>query len=289
MRSLGVLLVLCLTSAPLFAADAAALAAAGRVALEKNQDEKAAELFEQAVKLAPKNAEYHYFLGAAYGELAQKSGMLKMASMAKKTKAAFDKAVALDPNYIDARLALIDYYTVAPGFMGGSQEKALEQAAEIKKRNGIEGHRAYARIYMRQKKNDLARKEYVDGVRENPSSARAHYLLGAYLINEKNWSGSLQELEAALKLDPTYMPTHLRLGQVAALSGQNFARGEESLRKYLGYKPTLHEPGHATAWLLLGMIQEKQGQKDAARASFTNAKKLAPESKEIAEALKRVS
>lgn len=289
MRPLGLLLVLCLLAAPLSAADAAALAAAGRIALEKDQNEKAVELYEQAVKLAPKNAEYHYYLGAAYGELAQNAGMLKMASLAKKTKAAFDKAVELDPNYIDARFALIDYYTVAPGFMGGSQEKALEQAAEIKKRNGIEGHRAYARIYMRQKKTDLARKEYVDGVRENPTSARAHYLLGAYLINEKNWSGSVQELEAALKLDPTYMPAHLRLGQVSALSGQNYARGEESLRKYLAYKPALNEPGHATAWHLLGMIQEKQGQKAAAKASYTNAKQLAPQSKEIAEALKRVS
>jgi len=289
MRRISALLFVCLLALPLFAATPAELAEAGKAALQNNQEEKAAELFEQAIKLAPKTAEYHYLLGAAYGELAQKSGMLKAASLAKKTKAAFEKAVELDPNYLEARLALIDYYTVAPGFMGGSEEKALQQAAEIRKRDGIEGHRAFARVYGRQKKTDLARKEYVDAVRENPNSARAHYLLGAYLINDKNWSGSQQELEAALRLDPAYMPTHLRLGHHAALSGQNYARGEESLRKYLAYKPTLHEPGHATAWYFLGLIQEKQGKKDAAKASFTAAKKLAPESKEIGEALKRVS
>ena len=288
MRPIAAVFLLCLISVPIFAANPAELAAAGRAALERDDHEKAVELYEQAIELAPNNADYHYYLGAAYGELAQKSGLLKQASLAKKTKNAFEKAVALDPNHIEARLALIDYYTIAPGFMGGDHDKALQQAAEIKKRNGIEGHRAYARVYTRQKKTDLARKEFVDAVRENPTSARAHYLLGSYLINDKNWSGSLQELEAALKLDPNYMPTYLRLGHLAALSGQNYAKGEEALRKYLAHKPTDKEPPHNATWYFLGMIQEKQGQKAAARTSYTNAKKLAPQSKEIQEALRRV-
>lgn len=289
MRSISVILVLCLLAVPLFAANPAELAAAGRAALQRNEYEKAIELYEKAIALSPKNPDYHYYLGAAYGELAQRSSLIKQASLAKKVKAAFEKTVQLDPNHLDGRLALIDYFTVAPGFMGGSFDKAMEQAAEIKKRNNIEGHRAYARIYTRQKKMDLARKEFVDAVRENPTSARAHYLLGTFLINDKNWSGSMQELEAALKLDPSYMLPYLRIGQHAALSGQNYARGEEALRKYLTYKPADNEPTHASTWYWLGMIQEKQGQKAAAKASYENAKKIAPGAKDIAEALKRVS
>ena len=289
MRPISLVLVLCLISVPLFAATHAELAAAGYAALDRNEFEKAVDLYEQAVKLAPKNAEYHYYLGAAYGEVAQRAGMIKQARLAPKIKAEFEKAVELDPNHVDARLALIDFYTVAPGFMGGDMEKARQQAAEIKKRNGIEGHRAFARIYGREKKIDLVRKEYVDGVRENPASARAHYLLGSFLMNDKNWSGSLQELEAAVKLDPAYMPSYLRIGQNAALSGTNYARGEEALRKYLAHKPTLQEIGHESTWYFLGMIQEKQGKKAEAKASYLNAKKLAPDAKNIAEALKRVS
>lgn len=289
MRSVSLLLVLCLISVPLLAATPQELAAAGLAALGRRDYQKSIDLYEQAVKLAPNNAEYHYYLGAAYGELAQKAGMIKQARLAPKIKGLFERAVELDPNYIEARLALIDYYTIAPGFMGGDMDKALQQAGEIKKRNGIEGHRAFARVYTRQKKMDLARKEYVDGVRENPTSARAHYLLGSYLINDKNWTGSLQELEAAVKLDPAYMPSYLRIGQVAALSESHYARGEEALRKYLTHKPTMQEIGHTSTWYYLGMIQEKQGKKADAKASYTNAKKLAPEAKHIAEALKRVS
>lgn len=289
MRPLSVLLVLCLVSVPLFAETPADLAAAGRAALTGGNHAKAAELFEKAVKLAPNVAEYHYLLGAAYGEIAQRANVFKQASMAGTVKAEFEKAVQLDPNYLDARFALIDFYTVAPGFMGGSEEKAVAEANEIKKRNNIEGHRAWARIYTRQKKNDLVRKEFVDAVKENPNSARAHYLLAGYLVNNKDWTGSLQELDTALRLDPNYMPAHYRLGAHAALSGQNFARGEAGLRKYLAYKPELNEPSHAFAWYFLGMIQEKQGKKADAKASYTKAKQMAPQAKDIAEALKRVS
>lgn len=289
MRPFAFALALCLFSVPLFAANHAELAAAGRAALYGGDHEKAAELFEQAVKLAPNNAQYHYYLGAAWGELAQKASVFKQATMAGKIREQFEKAVQLDPNFLDARFALIDFYTVAPGFMGGSMEKAGQQANEIKKRNNVEGHRAWARVYARQKKPDLARKELVDGVRENPNSARAHYLLAGVLLNEKNWTGALQELETALRLDPNYMPAHYRLGAHAAMSGQNYARGEEALRKYLGYKPGDNEPGHAYAWYFIGMIQEKQGKKVEAKASYANAKKLAPNAKDIAEALKRVS
>jgi tetratricopeptide (TPR) repeat protein len=289
MRLIPGVLLACLISVSASAATHAELAAAGKAALERGEFEKSADLYQQAIKLEPKNARYHYYLGAAWGEIAQGAGVLKQASMAGKIRDEFEKAVQLDPSFLDARFALIDFYTVAPGFMGGSMEKALAQAAEIKKRDNIDGHRAYARVYARQKKVDLARKEFVDAVRDNPNSARAHYLLGGFYLSDKNWTAALQELEAALRLDPNYMPAHYRLGAFAALSGQQHARGEEALRKYLSYKPADQEPSHAWAWYFLGTIQEKQGKKAEAKASYTNAKKLAPNAKDISEALKRVS
>lgn len=289
MRSTASLLFLCLLAVPLSAATPAENIAAGRAALDRDDNEKAAELFEKAIAQQPNDAQSHYLLGLAYGDMAQRSNILKQASLAKKTRVEFERAVELDPNYIDARFMLINYYLIAPGFMGGGEDKALAQAAEVKRRNGIEGHRAYARIYAQQKKQNLARKEYVDAVRENPKSARAHYLLAGFLINDRNWPSASHELDTALTLDPSYMPTHLRIGAHAALSGSNYARGEESLRKYLtSYKPTENEPSLAAAWYWLGRVQEKQGKKNDARQSYLNGQKLAPNDKELKEALKQL-
>ncbi len=288
MRQLAIAVLLSI-AVPTFAATDVEFAAAGRAAMMKGDFETAATNFEKAIAANPKKAEYHYYLGGAYGRQAQTAGMFGGISLAKKAKASLERSVELDPNFMDARFALIDYYLVAPGIVGGSEEKAIAQAGEIKKRDALDGHRAWARIYARQKKTDLARKELVDAVREQPNSAKAHYFLGRFLFGEKNWTGSLHEYEMAVKLDPAFMPSYYRIGEHAADSAGNYARGEETLKKYLAYTPADNEPSHANAWLNLGVIQEKQGRKAEARQSYVNAQKLAPQSKTVAEALKRVS
>jgi len=263
---------------------------AGMAALDAEHYDKAVQIFTKVIAAQPKNAEAHFRRGVAYGELAQRAGILKQASLASKTKTDFERAVALDPNLLEARWGLINFYLLAPGFMGGGDDKAIAQAAQIKKRDALAGYRAYARVYTHQKKTDLARKEYVDAVRENPKSAEARYMLAGFLINnDKNWSGSLHELDMALTLDPAFMPAYVRLGAHAALSESNYARGEEALRKYLTHKPDDNEPPHAMAWYWLGLVQEKQGKKKEAKHSYQSALKLAPNEKQIKEALKRVN
>lgn len=261
----------------------------GKAALEKNDADKAAEYFEKAVAQQPKNALYHYWLGSAYGTQAQKASLFGQARLAGKIKEEFEKAVALDPNLLDARFGLVDFYTMAPPVMGGGEDKAIQQAAEIKKRDSLQGHRAMARIYTRQKKNDLARNEWLAAVKEQPASAKAHNgLAGFYLGIDKNNAAAMTEAEAAVKADPTYMPAWFRVGQVAANSGTNLPRGEEAMKKYLAHKPGDNEPGLADANYWMGMIYEKMGRKAEAKASYNAALRLAPASKTIAEAVKRV-
>lgn len=283
------LALLALLTVPLFAATDAELFKAGREALAKGELDKAVDLFEKALAAKPGSSEYHFWLGSAYGNQAMKANLLSQAGLAKKVRIEFEKAVQLDPKNMDARFGLIDFHLRAPGIVGGSHEKALEQAAAVKKIDSLAGRRAYARIYMRQKKTELARKELVEAVREHPSSAKAHTFLGNFLYNEKNYAGATHEFETAIKLDPSYMPAWFRLGQTIAQSGPNYTRGEEALRKYLTYKPTYDEPQHVGAWFWLGQLYEKQGKKDAARGAYQNALRLAPGEKDIVAAVKRVS
>lgn len=283
------LLVVSLAAGSLGAATSDQLFTAGKLALMQNDADKAAALFEQAVKARPDDSSYHLWLGRAYGRQAQKASIFRQAGLAKQTKSEFERAVQLDPNNLDGRLELINYYIIAPGIMGGSTEKAMEQAQEIRKRDALTGHRAFARIYARDKKPDLARKEYYDAVREQPNSPKAHYFFAGYLINEKNWKQALEELDAAIRIDPSYMPAYYRLGALTVQSVSNFARGEESLKKYLAYKPAEDEPSLSGAWYWLGQIYEKQGRKAEAKQSYATSLKLAPGVKDVVAALKRVS
>jgi tetratricopeptide (TPR) repeat protein len=261
----------------------------GRAAMNRSDADAAATLFEKAVAQNPKSAEAHYLLGMAYGSQAQKAGIFGQASLAGKTKDEFEKAVALDPNLLDARYGLVEFYAMAPGIVGGSYDKAFAQAAEIKKHDPLMAHRAAAFIYTHQQKMDDARNEYLAEVREFPKSARAHIDLGVSYIVAKNYKAAADEFETAANVEPAYMPVYFRLGQAAVITNSNYARGEESLRKYLAYTPKSDEPSLARAHYWLGQIFEKQGKKTEAKASFATSLKLNPNQKDVAEALKRVS
>src|SRR5438067_13511400 len=171
--------------------DPQALRQLGRDAVMRGEPEKAAEYFEKAVALKPNNADYHYQLANAYGLATAGASMFQAMSMGGKAKTELERAVQLDPNLIAARFALLEFYAAAPAIAGGSPSSAMEQAAEIRKRDATDGHRAFARIHLAAKEPDLARKEYVDMVKEQPASARAHYYYGVYLmLTEKNYKSA---------------------------------------------------------------------------------------------------
>ncbi len=262
----------------------------GRDAITHGEPEKAVELFEKAVALKPNNADYHYRLANATIQAGMHASMFSGMSLITKTKAELERAIQLDPNLIAARFALLEVYISAPSFAGGSESGALEQAAEIRKRDAIDGHRAFARVYTGTKKPELARKEYAGMVKEQPASARAHYWFGVYLmLTEKDYPSANAELESAVKLDPSYMPAYFRIGHLAALAGSNMPRGEVALKKYLAYSPKDDEPSLARAHYWLGGIYEKQGKKAEAKSSYAASLKINPNQKDVDAALKRVS
>src|SRR5712692_3960749 len=262
----------------------------GRAAISRGDSDAAIDLLEKAVAQSPKSAEAHFYLSNAYGAKIQASGMFGAAKYASKIKDEFEKAVALDPRYVEARFGLVQVYAGAPGIMGGSYEKALEQAKEIKAIDPIFGHRAYAFVYSQQKKLDLAQKEYVDAIREEPRSPKAHSYFGQYLANvEKDYTAASLEFETALKVDPHYMPAFYHLGRTASLANTNLARGEEALKKYVAYPPKANEPTLANALYYLGDIYEKEGRKAEAKQAYQAALKLNPTLTKASDALKRVS
>lgn len=106
----------------------------GRVAFSAAQYDEAIKWFAQAVQRARQNSDYHLWLGRAYGEKARRASVLQQPVLAIKVKEYFEKAVALNPDNLAARSDLREYYLEAPIILGGSQEKAREQAEEIRKR-----------------------------------------------------------------------------------------------------------------------------------------------------------
>ena len=132
----------------------------GRICMAQDELDESILWLSRAVQLDDQDSENHHWLGNAYGQKAQKAGLLKKAGWAKKMKAEVEKAVELDENNVDARFTLLQYYQHAPGFMGGSKEKAKIQAQEIKERDILRGYCAFGLIYEDEGQTDLAEAEY---------------------------------------------------------------------------------------------------------------------------------
>ena len=269
--------------------DPEAVKTLGLIARAQGDDDRAIELLERAASLRPNSAAYHLRLGEALGSKVQKASVFAKPFLIGRVREELEKAVALDPNQLDARIFLIDLYVLAPAMMGGSEEKAMQQAAEARKRESYMGHRAYARLYTDQRQTELVRREWQDFVHEQPKSALAHSLYGWFLGNtDQKVKEGFDEIDLAIKLDPSYMPAWYRLGNLSATSGSQFARGEEALKKYLTYRPADGEPSLANTHYYLGMIYEKQGKAAEAKQSYASALRFTPSSKTFAEALQRV-
>src|SRR5271165_1355877 len=106
---------------------------------------------ERAVGLRPNDAYYHSWLAREYGEKAASSNPLAAATLARKTKNEFERAVQLDPSSVETRVDLAEYYTEAPAIMGGGLDKARDQAAQVAKRNSAKSHLILARIAEKEK------------------------------------------------------------------------------------------------------------------------------------------
>lgn len=268
--------------------DARASSYLGRVLLAAGETGGAVEWMEKSVALEEANAEYHLWLGRAYGSQATRASVLKQPALARKVKKEFERASGLDPDNLEARFGLIEYYLRAPGFLGGSLKKAEEEAREIRRRDGFEGHRAFGRLDEHGKAFDEALREYERAAAEFPGRAEPSYWEGALYARNKDYSKAFGAYEKLLERDPAQMAACYQIGRLAALSGQRLERGEECLKLYLRHDPKPDEPSLASAHYRLGLLYEKKDSRDLARREYSAALEREPSRSDAREALKNL-
>ena len=265
--------------------DASAAYYLGRIELEGNDADKAVEWFERAVRMNPKSSLYYDWLGRAYGTQAQHANRFRLPFLARKTKNAWETALALDPDNLDVRDDLIIYYTRVPGILGGNKEKAREMALEIKKRNPYRGSIAATSLCAAD--NDTLC--IVRGLQEMmityPDSAGVYAGLAVFYANQKQFDKAFAVLDERLRTRPNELRTLYQLGRTAALSGQNLDRGEQALKLVLANPTPESGPSPAGLHYRLGMIYEKKGAKELAREEYRTVLQLNPRHQDAQKAL----
>jgi tetratricopeptide (TPR) repeat protein len=234
--------------------NAEALFYLGETYLYRDLGEGAVAPLERAVALAPANSDYRRHLGDAYGLSAQQAGFFSKTGWALKCKAAYEKAVELDPKNLSARQSLLEFYRQAPGFAGGGMDLAYAEAAEIQRLDPVRGRLAYAGLYA----------------------------------GEKKFSQAAAIYDEILKGDPDNYAALYQLGRLAAIGGTDPDRGLAALRRCLALPAPADQPGFAPASWRVGNILEKKGDKAGARAAYEAAVKADPKFAPAADSLKKL-
>jgi tetratricopeptide (TPR) repeat protein len=266
--------------------DAAAMYYMGRIAIVQNRSGEAVDWLEQAIARDDANALYHFWLGSALGTEAQRASKLRQPFLARRVKNEFERAVQLDPATIEARLGLVDFYSVAPGIMGGSMDKAKEQAAALAKLSDLYGHLALARIAERVKDTTGAEREYKAAIVASPDSLTPYYSLGGFYRRIARWDDAFATYDAAAKRSPELALPRALYGITAAQSGMNMERGESELKFYLANVPPDASPITISAvHQRLGQLYERTGRRELATGEYTEALRVNARNQDAKKAL----
>ncbi|HEY4307240.1 MAG TPA: tetratricopeptide repeat protein [Gemmatimonadaceae bacterium] len=271
--------------------DDSALHCMGTILIESGDSKGSVEWFEKAIDANDKSSAHHLWLANALGEQAEHTSKIKLPFLARRIKSEFDRAAQLDPSSIDARHGLIEFYSQAPGVMGGSMDRAKDQAREILKLSAWRGHYEMGRLLERDKDVAGAEKDYIAAVTAAPDSTPAYQYLGAFYRRQKRYDDALKTYETALQHRPDANGFHLTIANTLFVSGQNLDRGEREAREWLASAPAdAPKVNLATAHYLLGQFAEKSGKKDVAKAEYQQALTIVPsysDAKKALDALQR--
>ncbi|HEX2861928.1 MAG TPA: tetratricopeptide repeat protein, partial [Lacunisphaera sp.] len=233
-------------------ANAQAWSSLSEVYLARGDHEKAVLAAEKATGLDAAQSSYFLQLGHSYGSSAGKAGLFAKLGFARKCKAAYDRAVELDPANINARWSLMEFCRQAPAMVGGGLPLAYAQAEEIRKLDPRRGRAALASLYSAEKKYANAFAVYDEVLREKPDDDDALF----------------------------------QIGRLAARSGEQLDRGLANLRRLVAREG---RPPDAQSHTLIGNILEKQGDRSGAQAAYETALAINPQFPPAVEALRRLN
>jgi tetratricopeptide (TPR) repeat protein len=269
---------------PVGQTDATAAFYLGQIAMEQNDAGKSVDWMEKAVSLNPRSSVYYDWLGRAYGVQAQHTNKLKLPFLASRTRSAWEKSIALDPNNLEAREDMVLFYLQAPGFLGGGKDKARLMAQEIQKRNAYRGGIAWVRVCNDAKDRACTERQLNLLVTSYPDSSAGYTSFASYYVTEKQYDKAFAVIDQLLKLRPNDPAGLYAYGRTSSYTGMNLERGEQALKAYMA-SPIPTGPSIAHAHYRLGLIEEKKGAKDLARREYQAALRLDPGQQDASRAL----
>lgn len=243
---------------------------------------------QKAVQLEPSNSSYHLWLGRVYGGKADHSNFMTAASVAGNVRKEFETAVRLDPKSVEARADLADFYIEAPAIMGGGKDKAAAQAVEMGKVEPAQGLLVNAKIAEKNKDLRSAEAEFRKAIDVSGGMPGTWLALANFYRRSRRYAEMEDAVNRATDPKITRPDVLMEAAQVLITANRNFPGATEMLQQYIHSQATVEDAPVFKAHYLLGLVLEKEGNKDRAAEEYRAALGLARDYAVAQSALSRV-
>lgn len=251
-----------------------------RVRFTLQQWSQAAAACQQAVHLNGKNSDFYMWLGRVLGQEASHASFFSAYGDAKKSLAAMQTAVQLNPQNGPALSDLGDYYANAPGIAGGGIDKAQSVALQLDRVDAARAAQLRGDMALAQKNYAAAEQYYKQAAAAPAASADEWTVLANFYRSRRQWT----DLDAAIQNCVTAAAKD-KNGGVALYDGagvliaarRNPSLAATMLQNYLSGSSLSEEAPAFIAHIRLGRLKQQLGDAAGGQNEFATAAMMAKE------------
>jgi Tfp pilus assembly protein PilF len=253
-----------------------------RVLFTLEQYEAANTECQQAVNGDPQSSTYHLWYGRTLGEVADRATFISAYGLAKHARSEFEQAVQLDPRSAEALADLGEFYSEAPGVVGGGTDKAAGVAAQLDHVDAARAHELRSAIARQNKDLETAENELKTAIAVGAHPAFQWMRLASFYRKYKRWQEMENAVEsgfAAAQRDPHAGVALFNGASVLIKANRNPALAMKMLETYLAEPAATEEAPAFAARVWLAQLLAQSGNPEGARRERAAALAMAQEYK----------
>lgn len=234
----------------------------GDIASYAKDWDTAIDFYDELVEDDENNANYHFKAGGALGMKALEISRIRALGYIGDIKNHFETAARLDPNHIEVRWALVEFYIQLPGIIGGSEKKAIKYANQLAKISPVDGHLSNGYIAEYSNRPKDAEQWYKKAIAVG-GSVHTYEKLTKLYENTNQPEKALATVNDCLKVH-NRNALHYQIGKIAAQYNLDAELGINCLQKYIENHSVRDGVPKDWAYYRLAQIYKNLGQKQPA-------------------------
>ncbi len=255
--------------------------------LDRSELETAESMLENLLQDNADSAELLLLQGMVFLQRVDEVSLIRKLGYSRRGRQALEQALLLDPNLVEAKKELSDYYYYAPAIAGGDQAFAAQLIAEIEPLDEVYYLLARGGREMESGKLSAARETFLEALRLDPMSFDVLVELGVTHRRLQEYTESRAVLSRAMVIQPDFVLGYFHLGLIGVASREAPLQAIEQFRKYIELGG-LQAPLRDQAWYRIGMLYEMANDKESARFSYNSSLQVNPEFEPAQSALREL-